>query len=326
MGRKRDFYHTGLDVSRSECFNARNHNMALYGNVYHVCQAANTNVYSALLERFDDQRYTNDDSLILHTDIQSALDATVANREDYVYVHTDGSDYDLTASLTMSKKGVHLLAPGGLSHGGGIPGNAVRLHQTTAGLACMTSTADCIEMAGFFCKGMIDSPIVDLSGTRWHNYIHHNFLGGAVTAGAAIYTITGAGAVFQCTISDNYIMGGYSPNAAQTISGLIGFTSGSSGRNLIARNYLVTGARITVTAGVVTGGTNDMVVDNIFHETVATVLTAGTFTEAWNGSTTTVYIGNKVAMDTPAESGGTVNNTHVDNWSATAGSTILEAS
>ena len=296
------------------------------GNVYYVCQTTNTVLYADMVLRYGGQTYDNDGSAILHTTIQSALDATVANRDDYVLVCTDGSDYDITAALTMTKKGVHLIAPGGMSHGGGLPGNAVRVHQNTAATACVTSTADCVERAGFFYKGMIDSAIVDISSTRWHNYDHHNFFGGAVTAGAAIYVIGGSGAAFQNTISDNYIMGGYSPNAAQTISGCVGFTSGSSGRNLIARNYIVTGAVITVTAGVVTGGTNDMVMYNNFHETVATVLGAGTFTKAWAGSASTVYIENRVAMDTPAMTGGTVNNTHVENWTATSGSTIREAS
>lgn len=297
------------------------------GNVYYVCQAANSVVYADMVLKYGGQRYQNDGSAMLHTTIQSALNATVANREDYVLVCTDGSDYDLTASLTMTKKGVHLLCPGGLSHGGGIPGNAARIHMATASTEIITSTADCIEIAGFFFKGATDSDIINLSGTRWHNYIHHNFIGGETTLGASIIQVGGAGAIWHCTISDNFIMGGYNPNAdSKTISACVGFSSGSSGRNLVARNIICTGARTTVTAGVLTSGTNDMVMDNCFHETVVTGLQAGTFTESWNGSTTTVYINNRVAMDTPAESGGTANNTHVENWSASSGSTIMEAS
>jgi len=296
------------------------------GNIYYVCQEANSYVWADVRRKFAKHTYHGDGSNMLHTTIQSALDATVANREDYVVVCTDSSDYDITAALTMTKKGVHLIAPGGMSHCGGIAGNAVRIHQETAGLACVTSTADCAEIGGFFFKGMIDSPIVDLSGTRWHNYVHHNFFGGAVTAGAAIYIVGGAGASYHCTISDNYVMGGYSPNAAQTISGCIGFTSASSGRNLIARNFVVSGAKITVTAGIYTGGVTDLVCDNYIVESVDAALGAGTFTKSWAGSVSTVYINNRTCMDTAAESGGTASTTHCNNWEATSGNTIIEAS
>ena len=294
--------------------------MGTYGNVYYVCQTANSVVYQDMLLKFGGEVYENDGSAILHTTIQSALDATVANREDYVFVCTDSSDYDITAALTMTKKGVHLIAPGGLSHNGGIPGNAVRIHQNTASTECLTITADCVEVAGFFFKGAADSDIINLSGTRWHNYIHHNFIGGTTTEGAAIYQIGGTGAVNQCTISDNYIMAGYSPGGSDvTISGCIGFTSNSSNRNLIARNIICTGQRTIVTAGVLLSGQDDLMLDNIFYEAVGGTLGDGTFTEAWNNGVTTIAMGNKLAMDTPANSGGTADKTNVLNYSSTDG-------
>lgn len=297
------------------------------GNVYYVCQTTNTVVYADMVLKYGGQTYDNDGSALLHTSIQSALDATVANREDYVLVATDSSDYDLTAALTMTKKGVHLICPGGLSHNGGIPGNAARVEQTTASTEIITSTADCIEIAGFFFKGATDSDIINLSGTRWHNYIHHNFFGGSQTAGAAIYQIGGTGAVYQCTISDNYIMAGYNPiGSDKTISGHIGFTSGSSGRNLIARNIFCTGQRTIVTAGVYLGGQDDQLLNNIFHEAVGGSLGDGTYTKAWECGVTTIIMGNWLAMDTPANSGGTADKTNVENWSCTNGSTIVEAS
>jgi len=296
------------------------------GNVYNVCQPSNSVVYSDVVQRYGAERYSNDGSNMFHTEIQKALDATVASRNDYVVVWGDGSDYDLTEPLTMTKKGVHLICPAGLSMDGGMGANACRIEQTTAGEPIITSTADCIEVAGFFFKGMADSPIITLSGTRWHNYIHNNFLGGKTTAGAAIYQIYGDGHVWHSAIVDNFIMAGYAPAANKTISGCIGFTSGSSGRNLIKGNTICTGGQTVVTAGVKLAGTNDMMVRNIFHETIATLLAAGTFTKAWDTSASTIFIKNEVAMDTPAMSGGTVNNSHVENWSATAGNTIIEAS
>ena len=301
------------------------------GNVYYVCQAANTVVYADMVLKYGGQTYENDGSSILHTIIQPALDVTVANRDDYVLVATDSSDYDITAALTMTKKGVHLIAPGGIAHNGGIPSNAVRIHQETANTEIITSTADCIETAGFFLKGATDSDIVNLSGTRWHNFIHHNFFGGSQTAGASIYQIGGTGAVNHCTISDNYIMAGYSPNGSdKTISGHIGFTSSSSNRNLIARNTFCTGQRTIVTAGVKLSGQDDQLMDNNFHEAVGGTLGDGTYTKSWDCGVTTIIMGNRLAMDTPANTGGTADKTNVNNLSCTDGglnsTAVIEAS
>ena len=101
------------------------------GNVYYVCKTTDTAVYADMWKRYGGSRKKyEDDSLILHSTIQSALDATVECRNDYVIVMPSDSDYDLTAVLTMSKKSVHLICPAGLGYDVGAT-NAARIHQTT---------------------------------------------------------------------------------------------------------------------------------------------------------------------------------------------------
>jgi hypothetical protein len=142
------------------------------GNIYFVMQTTN-----ALYDKFCAARqgvYENDGTSRVHTSIQSALDATTANRNDYVIVMPDSSDYDITAALTMSNARTHLIAPSGLGCMG-MPNNSVRVHQNTAATALITVTADCVEIAGFFFKHMTDSSGIVLSGTRWTPIIHDNF-------------------------------------------------------------------------------------------------------------------------------------------------------
>lgn len=304
------------------------------GNVYHVVNNKDTAFAAEMVKKFKGSRYQDGshvlyvhdalNTTITYNALQAALDATLACRNDYVVVWPSGSDYDIAAALTMSKKSVHFVCPAGI--GAGITANAVRIHQNTAATDCIISTADSIEIAGFFFKGMADSPIITLSSTRWHNTIASNFFGGATTAGGAIYTIGATGAVYQCSIIDNYIMGGYSPTPAQTISGLVGFTSASSGRNLIKGNQFVTGAGTTCTAGLRLAGDNDLVVGNYFVETIAGVLTVGVFTKCWNTAANTHFSDNRVSMATPDGDGGTAHRTHTENWSSTGGSAIIEAS
>lgn len=105
------------------------------------------------------------------------MDATVANRNDYVVVMPATGDYDLTAALTMSKARTHLICPAGIGWGG-ITGNSARIHQNTAATAVITVSADNVEIAGFFFKGDAASTSgnqIDFTSTRWCANIHDNF-------------------------------------------------------------------------------------------------------------------------------------------------------
>lgn len=105
------------------------------GNIYYVIKTSES-YYQQFLD--DYQGEYSDGSKMVHPDagtgdgIQTALDATVECRNDYVIVQPSDSDYELTTPLTLSKKCIHLLAPAGLGNEVGST-NAVRfeLHGTT---------------------------------------------------------------------------------------------------------------------------------------------------------------------------------------------------
>jgi len=300
------------------------------GNVYYICQTTNTVPYADMVLKFGGQTYENDGSSILHTTIQSGLDACVADRDDYVLINLDSSDYDITAALTMSLKGVHLICPAGLG-ANGMGMNAARVNIASA-LASITLTADCVEMAGIFFKSFLNSThIINLSGSRWHANIHDNFIGGAwSSAGSACIGIGNAtGPMQQCSIHHNYITN-YSPSAMtgtdNAVSAFITLGPESSTRNLIADNILQTGANTTVATGIKAIGHGDMVLRNYLFETYAlNAVQTGIFTLGISAGVAVFCSDNKFGMATPANalSGGTADQSYCDNWEATSGATVV---
>jgi len=298
------------------------------GNVYYVVQAVNTYVYQYCM-KFQ-QQYA-DGSFVVHTTIQSALDATVANRNDYVIVMPDSSDYDITAALTMTKKAVHLICPAGLGTNG-FPTNAARIHQNTNATAIITVTGDCVEIAGLFFKGEEGSDIITLSGTRWHAVIHDCFFGIAATASSNNYGIVGTGACSHCSIYGNYFTN-YSPGAMSgtnnDVAAFIALTSGSSTRNNIRDNVMMTGGNTTVAAAINYAGYGGVITDNVIWENVAFGDTnAGILTLGISTSADCIVTGNRIGITTGnaanGVSGGTANQSYVVNYEGTSGGTALQ--
>jgi len=296
------------------------------GNIYVVAQQANANVYNYCAAELS-QKYA-DGSESLHTTIQSALNATVANRNDYVIVMPDSSDYDITAALTMTKRNVHLICPAGLGTNG-FPTNAARIHQNTDDLACITVTGDCVEIAGFFFKGDEGGDIITLSGTRWHPNIHDNFFGIAATASSANFGIVGTGAVSHFTIWNNYFTN-YAPGAMtgtdNDVAAFISLSSASSTRGLIRGNLLHTGANTTVAKGIEIAGYGIFILDNYLWEDVAFGASqAGVFTLGISNSVDCLVANNRIGIGTPANgvAGGTADQSYVSNYEGTNGATAL---
>lgn len=240
------------------------------GNVYYVMQTTNT-LYTAFANAHAGKY--RDGSAILHSDIQSALDATVANRGDYVIVMPDSADYDITATLTMTKARTHLIAAGG-SGWGGMQGNMVRLHMNTASTDFITVTGDCVEIAGFFFKQDATSrdDIIYLSGTRWTPWIHDNFFGMSATASTSKYGIYGDGAVSHFVIERNYFTN-YNPGVVSgtnnDVAGFIGLTSASSTRGVIQDNIMISGANTTVAKAIYVTGYGIIIRNNHIHQNAA---------------------------------------------------------
>ncbi len=140
------------------------------GNVYRVIKSTES-YYDQFVA--DEQFEYSDGSAAVHTDIQSALDATVDSRNDYVIVQPSDSDYELTLALTLSKKSVHLVCPGGMGNDVGAT-NAARLDQNSAGLAVFTVSDSSIEIAGFYIKNDPGFTTIDLAQNAYAPNIHHN--------------------------------------------------------------------------------------------------------------------------------------------------------
>lgn len=140
------------------------------GNVYYVCKS-DESYYAQFVD--DRQGEYSDGSMIVHTTIQSALDATVECRNDYVLVQPSNSDYDLTAALTMSKKSVHLLCTAGLGYDIGA-NNSCRIEQTTDSCAIIEVSDAAVEIAGFYLKPYYGQSHITLAATSYAPNIHHN--------------------------------------------------------------------------------------------------------------------------------------------------------
>jgi hypothetical protein len=265
--------------------------------------------------------------------IQAGLDKCRANKDDYVILMPCSTDYDITATLTMSNARVHLVCPTGIGWGG-MPGNTARIHMNTAATDFITVTADNVEIAGIFFKADATSTtgnIITLSSTRWCANIHDNFFGMYATAATNNYGIYGAGACNHCVIYNNYFTN-YSPGlntgTNNDIAAFIDLASGSSTRNIVRNNVLVTGVNTTVGAAILLGGTGSLVQDNVVIESVANGGNdAGILTLGISSGVDSVLIRNTVSMAVGnianAIDGATANQSYILNYGGNAGATAL---
>lgn len=305
------------------------------GNVYYVYSDNDTAVGAELNRRFGGALYDDGSPILFKASataadvaIQAALDACVASRNDYVIIMPSAADYDLTATLTMSKKAVHLICPAGFGSNG-IGMNAARL-DCTVDVPAVTITGDCVEFGGFFIKGFLNGgSCILLSGTRWHANIHDNFVGiKASSAGSANYGIFGAAACCHMSIHHNYVTN-YSPSAMtggdNVIAGAIAFTSTSCTRNVISDNIITTGANTTMALGISDVGDQAMILRNHVFECPAFsgVYDASTLTVGINSSVTSFVADNRIGIVTAANAvvGGTADSSYCCTYEASSGAT-----
>lgn len=294
------------------------------GNVYYVIQTTN-NDYTAFVR---DRQFTYPDGTsAVHGTIQAALDATVAERNDYVIVMPDSDDYDITAALTMTKKSVHLIGAGGMT---GYPGatNSVRVHQNTAATACLTLSEQACEVAGIFWKAMIDSNGIDISAGAHCANVHNNFIALATTVGSAtMYGILASGESTNMTITQNFIQN-YSPaGTSKTIGGGIVLANGT--RALIADNLITTGGfGTTMSVGIGCSGAQIVCIKNWLIESKSGSPASSTFTLGISAANDTVLFENRVSMAV-ANIANAINGMHADcavmnyGTDAAGGDTIL---
>jgi hypothetical protein len=225
------------------------------GNIYYVANTSDTLAYADLFKKFGTQGY-DDGSAILYpctatsanVAIQAALDACVANRNDYVLVMPSASTYTLLAALTMSNKNVHLIAPGGLGRKCGA-NNSTRLQGAAASYIINISAASC-EVAGFFLKNYskLTSIYLSPSSTAVAPNIHHNTfpMTTDTTGNAPAILGSGDGGWFG-TINDNFIFT-YTGHGT-TITSVIHIDA-SAGECDVSGNRILIGNTCTATIGI----------------------------------------------------------------------------
>jgi len=288
------------------------------GNVYYVIKS--TEAFYANFQKDNDFKYT-DRSRSIHTTIQSALDATVSNRNDYVIVMPSESDYDLTAALTMSKKAVHLICPGGLGNEIGAT-NVARIHQT-ADVDVMTLSQSSIEIAGFYFKnydlqaGITGATSVAGVGVYGCN-IHHNTFAMRSTTVAAEPMINFSGdAGAWGSIENNWMITTVS-NA--TYTSIIKIESSATSAR-VKNNEITIGDGCTATIAISNQAVKGVTSGNIISECGGSgVADGGTVTVAVSIHVSGNAIGNRCAVAAgQALSGGTPAHSFVDNMDGATG-------
>lgn len=298
------------------------------GNVYRVIKAD-----EAYYDQFmaDHQFEHSDGSAAVHPDagtgdgIQSALDACVANRNDYVLVQSAASDYDLTAALTLSKKSVHLIGPAGLGNTIGST-NACRLHQNTGATPVFTVSDSSIEIAGFYIKNYSKITTLELAQGTYAPNIHNNsfimMLASTDSEPIIDNVVTGNtlndGGAWGAIERNWFTIGAGDTNT--TIAKIVNIhTQATTAR--FQHNEITIGDDVTVTVGVY----NDAVKGRTDYNTFGTGGGAygGTFTHCVHVNASGSAIGNRgTVADSLLVVGGTSDASFSDNMNAVDGGAV----
>lgn len=287
------------------------------GNVYWVIQTTNDSYQDFVEER--QGIYHNDGSWRVHTTIASALTATVAERNDYVIVMPDGADYDITATLTMDKKCVHLICPAGLCYDVGA-NNAARIHMATADTPIITLTGASCEIAGFYFKNTASTAATGATiyapaaGGAASN-IHHNHFAMTWSGGTNSPSIAGySDGLAYSTIHRNRFL--TTAGTSATCAAIILDDAGATAVNIDHNDFTI-GNTCTCTTCV----NNQSVMGTIKWNTATQCgaqsggMGAGVITNAFTAGTTNGVIGNMGAVPTATLiSGGTASQSFCFNW------------
>lgn len=301
------------------------------GNVYYVCNTANTEVYAELLKKFGGERYADGSAILYpHTAVgatvtinglQNALNACVSSRNDYVIVMPSEADYDIAEALTMSKKAVHLICPAGLGNKVGAT-NAARIHQNAA-YPVITLSQSAIEIAGFYVKNYAQyagfNAVQNVANVGVYGCnIHHNQFNMRSTTTSAKPMIDFSGdAGAWGSIESNWFVTAVS-NATYTSIIQIG-SSATCAR--VENNSITIGDGCTATLGIsnaaVKGNTNF----NVFSECGGDGATSGgTIATAIAIHASGCAIGNRAAVGSgKILSGGTSDHSYSDNIGGATG-------
>ena len=283
------------------------------GNVYHVVKS--TESFYGDFSRNRKAVY-DDGSQSLHTDIQSALDATVEARNDYVVVYPSDSDYDLTLALTLSKKSVHLVCPAGFGYDIG-SNNSARIEQTVTGKVIFELSDTAIEIAGFYLKeyygGSETFGHITMAATSYAPNIHHNsfMLRWMATCAGAIVASGDAGAWGK--IERNWFVS--QSGGARTCAAVVSIAAAATCAQVNHNQFTIGDTQIATVCiknSAVKGNTNF----NIFSESGGDgVASGGTITKAISINLNGTAIGNIGAVGSGQMlTGGTTLHSYSENY------------
>jgi len=286
------------------------------GNVYRVIKSTES-YYAQFLE--DYQGEYSDGSLVVHTTIQSALDATVECRNDYVIVQPANADYDITAVLTMSKKCVHLICPAGLGNKVGAT-NACRIHQTTAATPIIAVTDASIEIAGFYFKNYVNVQAITLSADAYSPNIHNNSFAMTFSSTTALPIIDGTSSGGGWgSIESNWFMS-YS-GASCTIAKIVDIEAQATCAKVSYNEFMV-GDLNTITVGIYMDAVKGSADYNMFKKCGAN----GTWTHCIFLNPTANAIGNRgTVADSVLVTGGAADQSFSDNMNGVNGGLVDDA-
>src|SRR4030042_1424168 len=178
--------------------------------------------------------------------IQAALDACVAGRNDYVLVLPSTNDYDLAATLTMSKRGVHLIGLDYLSNKQEFGSNsATKIHQT-GNYDIITLTGGNREVAGFYFKNYNDQGSVMVTGgVADCTHVHHNHfnMNATTTNGVAQVDMSVSSSSFQLIERNTFATN----VSSLTFDSLINIGSSNTWAKVMYNNFMI-GDGCTVTS------------------------------------------------------------------------------
>jgi hypothetical protein len=303
------------------------------GNVYIVSNTSDTAAYASLNDTYGGILYPDGTQMFrgataatADVAIQAALDSCVANRNDYVVVMPSGTNYSITNSLSMSKKGVHLICPTGLSGNSFPVGNTARLKSIVAAtpVIAIAASTEAVEIAGFYIKNYADVAAITIATGCSALNIHHNMFPMVWTSSPVASIVgTGSGGAWGSIEHNQWISeSGTSVTAAIAAVNLAAQATGAR----VCHNEVTIGDANTATlciSNLAVKGHTDF---NVFSESGGSGVTSGgTITNAISAPVNGCAIGNRGAVASgELLSGGTANTSFCDNLDgrATSGTDI----
>ena len=284
------------------------------GNVYRVLPSTET-YYNQFVADYQDEY--SDGTSVVHTTVQSALDACVAWRNDYVIVQpTDG--FSIATALTMSKAHVHLICPSGLRGQAGF--GAAYLFQTGAAEKVIEISAKGCEVAGFQFLNYVNVNHILIDSGGHNAWIHDNFfhLRGSTTEGVAAIQ-TGSGVYYTLIVHNNF-----QPSISGiTFASVIAIDQSDNGWSKVTDNSILISDGCTATIGIKATGYKAEVSRNIVAELpVSGGAGAGTVTTCIVYDEGAIAVDNRLCVANTADLSGGGTNTAQNNISGASGGAI----